>query len=89
MLVNPTPPDEVPEPPNAKGYMLEHRGKVMVLQRAEGVAPQSTDFCTVESVGSHPSGLVITALFAHSRRQRLRPAEIRRATESEIASQNV
>jgi hypothetical protein len=87
--VNPTPPDETPESPTAKGYMLEHRGKVMVLQRAEGVAAQDTDFCTVESVGSHPTGLVITAVFAHSRRQRLRPAEIRRATDLEIASQNV
>lgn len=60
----------------------------MVLQRAEGVAPQSTDFFTVESVGTHPSGLIITAIFAHNRRQRLRPAEIRAATESEIAAQN-
>jgi len=66
--------------------MLEHRDKIMVLQKAEGVAPLSTDFFTVESVGTHPTGLIITAIFEHNRRQRLRPAEVRRATEQEIAT---
>ena len=66
--------------------MLEHRGKIMVLQKAEGVAPLSTDFFTVESVGTHPTGLIITAVFEHNRRQRLRPAEVRQATEQEIAA---
>jgi hypothetical protein len=57
----------------------------MVVQRAER-QPLSEDFFQVESVGSHPSGLVITGVFENNRRQRLRPEDIRRATESEIAS---
>lgn len=69
--------------------MLEHRGKLMVLQKAEGVLPQSSDFFTVESVGTHPSGLIVCAVFEHNRRQRLRPAEIRCATDVEIAAQKV
>ena len=71
----------------AKEYMLEHRDKIMVLKRADGVAPLGTDFFTVQSVGTHPSGLVVTAIFEHNRRQHLRPADIRRATDSEIAGQ--
>ena len=59
----------------------------MVVQRAEGQSPRSEDFFQVESVGSHPSGLIITGVFEHNRRQNLRPMDIRRATESEIASQ--
>ena len=66
--------------------MQEHRGKMMVLQKAEGQVPVSSDFFLVESVGSHPSGLVITGVFEHNRRQRLRTSEMRRATEWEIAS---
>ena len=89
MSVNPTSASDPSETATAKEYMLEHRGKVMVLQKAEGIVPQSTDFFTVESVGTHPSGLIITAVFEHNRRQRLRPAEVRRATELEIAAQKV
>ena len=73
-------------PATAREYMLEHRGKMMVLQKAEGQIPGAGDFFLVESVGSHPSGLVITGVFEHNRRQRLRPSEMRPATEWEIAS---
>jgi hypothetical protein len=85
--VNLEPGNETPAIGTAKEYMAEHRGKIMVLQKAEGVAPLSTDFFTVESVGTHPSGLIVTAVFEHHRRQRLRPAEIRVATDLEIAAQ--
>jgi hypothetical protein len=61
----------------------------MVVQRAEGQSPRSEDFFQVESVGSHPSGLIITGVFEHNRRQNLRPTDIRRATDLEIASQKV
>jgi len=61
----------------------------MVLQRAEGQPPRSEDFFQVESVGSHPSGLIVTGVFEHNRRQNLRPMDIRRATEVEIASRTV
>jgi hypothetical protein len=61
----------------------------MVVQRAEGQPPRSEDFFQVESVGSHPSGLIITGVFERNRRQNLRPMDIRRATESEIAALNV
>lgn len=59
----------------------------MVLQKADAqAAPRNEDFFLVESVGSHPTGLVITGVFEHNRRQCLRLADMRRATESEIAS---
>ena len=66
--------------------MMEHRGKIMVLHKPEGQIPGAGDFFLVESVGSHPSGLVVTGVFEHKRRQHMRPSEMRRATEWEIAS---
>jgi hypothetical protein len=77
------------ETTTAREYLSEHRGKVMVLQKAEGQAPPREDFFLVESVGTHPSGLIITGVFEHNRRQRLRPVEMRRATELEIAGQKL
>jgi hypothetical protein len=78
-------PDNV-SPVTAQDYLFEHRDKVMVLRKTDGVPLRSEDFFLVESVGSHPSGLIVTGLFEHNRRQTLRPIQIRRATELEIAS---
>ena len=74
---------------NAREYMMEHRGKVMVLHKTEGQPFRSEDFFLVESVGSHPTGLIITGIFKHCRRQRLRLKQFRLATELEVASNNV
>lgn len=87
--MNPTPDGELSDTRTAKQYMYEHRDKIMVLQRAEGIAPLSTDFCTVESVGTHPTGLFVTVVFEQRRRQHLRTKELRRATEQEIATRQV
>jgi hypothetical protein len=73
----------------AREYLYKHRGKVMVVQRAEGETPRNEDFFQVESVGSHPSGLIVTGVFEHNRRKNLRPTDIRPATDLEIASQKV
>jgi hypothetical protein len=77
-----------PSPTTAREYLAEHRGKVMVLNKTEGQPLRSEDFFLVESVGSHPTGLVITGIFKHSRRQRLRVKQFRLATELEVASNN-
>jgi hypothetical protein len=84
--VNLTPDSERSDTRTAKQYMAEHRDKIMVLQRAEGIAPLDSDFCTVESAGTHPTGLFVTVLFEQHRRQNLRTGAIRRATELEIAT---
>jgi hypothetical protein len=73
----------------AREYLYKHRGKVMVVQRVEGQPPRNEDFFQVESVGSHPSGLIITGVFEHNRRQNLRPIDIRQATEVEINSRSL
>lgn len=86
VYVNLTTGSDWVETRTAKQYMAEHRGKVMVLQKAEGIAPVNTDFCTVESAGTHPTGLIVTAVFEHNRRQHLRTGEIRLATDLEIAA---
>ena len=68
--------------------MTHHRGKVMVLRKTEGQPLRSEDFFLVDSVGTHPTGLIITGIFKHSRRQHLRLHQVRLATELEVASNN-
>ncbi len=77
---------ESSETRTAKQYFRDHQGKVMVVTREEGQAVDNRDFFLVESVGTLANGLLITGLFDHSRRERLRSHRIRLATESEIAA---
>ena len=72
----------------AKDYYKDHRDRVMVVCAKEGQALESRHFFTVESVGTLPNGLLITGLFEHNRRERLRSETIRLATDGEIASRN-
>ncbi len=82
------PESEFAETRTAKDYYREHRDKVMVVCGKEGQALESRDFFVVESVGTLPNGLLITGLFDHQRRERLRSHGIRLATEGEIATRH-
>jgi len=86
--VETTPASEPSETRTAKDYYRDHRDKVMVICGKEGQAPASRDFFLVESVGTLAGGLLITGLFDHARRERLRSHSVRLATEGEIASRN-
>ncbi|MEP6668250.1 MAG: hypothetical protein ABJF10_03805 [Chthoniobacter sp.] len=83
-----TPESVLAETRTAKDYYRDHRGRVMVVCAKEGQALESRHFFTVESVGTLPNGLLITGLFEHNRRERLRSEGIRLATDGEIASRN-
>ena len=60
----------------------------MVVCGKEGQVVEGRDFFTVESVGTLPNGLLITGLFDHNRRERLRSHSVRLATEGEIAARH-
>jgi hypothetical protein len=79
---------EPSETRTAKQYFQEHQGKVMVVDRAEGQALDNRDFFLIESVGTLGNGLLVTGLFDHSRRERMRSHCIRLATVSEIATRH-
>lgn len=70
----------------AKQYFRDHQGKVMVVSREEGQAVENRDFFLVESVGTVANGLIVTGIFDHSRRERLRSHCIRLATDGELAA---
>jgi hypothetical protein len=86
--VETNPVSELSETRNAKDYYRDHRDKLMVVCGAEGQALEGRDFFMVESVGTLPNGLLITGLFDHNRRERLRSHSVRMATEQEIASRH-
>jgi hypothetical protein len=86
--VETNPEIELAETRTAKDYYREHRGKVMVVCGKEGHSLENRDFFVVESVGTLANGLLITGLFDHDRRERLRSHAVRTATETEIAARN-
>jgi hypothetical protein len=86
--VETNPESESSETRTAKQYFQEYQGKVMVVTRAEGQALNSRDFFLVESVGTLANGLLVTGLFDHSRRERLRSHSIRLATADELATRH-
>jgi hypothetical protein len=57
------------------------------MSNPEGQPLRSEDFFMVESVGVHPTGLIVTGLIEHNRQEPLRLSRFRPATEVEIASQ--
>jgi len=86
--VETNPASESSETRTAKDYYRDHRDKVMVVCGKEGHVLESRDFFLIESVGTLAGGLLITGLFDHQRRERLRSHNVRLATEGEIASRN-
>lgn len=83
-----TPESVVPETRTAQQYYRDHRDRVMVICPKEGVTLESRHFFTVESVGTLEDGLLVSGLFEHNRRERLRSQNVRLATEQEIAARD-
>ncbi len=83
------PPIAVPrEETNAAAYRRAHTGKLMIIRRAEGEPTVATDFFEFDSVGTHPSGLLVTGIFQNDRRSHMMASRVREANEVEIAWRN-
>ena len=73
---------------DALGYRRAHSGKLMRIARAEGQARDLADFFQFDSVGTHPTGLFVTGVFADGHRGHMRASLVRDASEGEIAWRN-
>ena len=69
----------------ANEYKRIHAGKLMVIVREEGRVLVKEDFFHFDSVGTHPSGLVVTGIFANERRGHMMASAVRDANETESA----
>ena len=83
------PPLAVPqEQTNAVAYRKAHTGRLMVICRAEGEPAVANDFFQFDSVGTHPTGLLVTGIFQNNRTSHMLASKVRRASEAEIASRD-
>ena len=73
------------EETNAITYRRTHIGKLMIIRRAEGEPMVASDFFQFDSVGTHPSGLLVTGLFQNDRRSHMMASRVRTANAAEIA----
>lgn len=72
-------------PTPAALYERAHAGKLMIMEPKAAREPVATDFFHIESVGTHPTGLVVTGRFA-SGLSSMMASSVREANEAEIAS---
>ena len=72
-------------PTPAALYERAHAGKLMIMEPKAARAPVATDFFHIESVGTHPTGLVVTGRFA-SGISSMMASSVREANDAEIAS---
>jgi hypothetical protein len=72
----------------AVAYRRAHSGKLMRIAREEGRTRDLADFFQFESVGTHPTGLFVTGIFADGQRGHMRASLVRDASEGEIAWRN-
>jgi len=77
-----------PEEMNAVAYRQAHAGKLMVICRKEGQELVAADFFQFDSVGTHPTGLLVTGIFHDDRRSHMMAANVRQANEAEISWRN-
>jgi hypothetical protein len=70
---------------NAVAYRRGHAGKLMIICRAEGEPMVTSDFFQFDSVGTHPTGLMVTGLFQDDRRSHMMASRVRTANKAEIA----
>ncbi|HEY0368089.1 MAG TPA: hypothetical protein VGC85_00700, partial [Chthoniobacterales bacterium] len=70
----------------AAAYRRAHAGKLMIIEPKVNRPPVPSDFFHVDSVGSHPSGLLVTGIFAEGRIASMMASSVREANEAEIAS---
>ena len=71
---------------SARAYQRAHVGKLMVLQRHSVTEPSARDFFHLEAVATHPSGLLVTGIFANERRAHMMATAVRDASAAEIAA---
>jgi hypothetical protein len=69
---------------DAAAYRRAHAGKLMIIPRKER-EPLAQDFFYLDSVGTHPTGLIVTGLFGDATRHHMMASTVREATEREIA----
>ncbi len=79
-----TPAAPPAEQMTAVAYRRAHAGKLMIIERPEGKTPAAPDFFHVESVGTHPTGLLVTGIFENERRGHMMASAVREANRSEI-----
>ena len=81
-------PVSLPEKMNAVEYRRAHSGKLMRITREEGRGQDLADFFHFDSVGTHPTGLFVTGIFANGQRRHMNVSLVRDASEAEIAWRN-
>ncbi len=69
---------------NARAYERAHAGKLMIIQREEGREPAAADFFHIESVGTHPTGLMVTGRFENAKLSHMMASAVREANASEL-----
>ena len=69
----------------ARDYFRAHTGKLMIIARNPDRARSAADFFYLDSVGTHPTGLLVTGMFENERRSHMRAEVVREANEGEIA----
>jgi len=72
-------------PTPAALYQRAHAGKLMMMEPKAAREPVASDFFHIESVGTHPTGLVVTGRF-DSGLSSMMASSVREANEAEIAS---
>ena len=79
------PPTALPqEKMDARTYSRAHEGKWMIVDRTDGRASATADFFQIESVGTHPTGLLVTGRFENNQRNHMMAAAVREANPTEI-----
>ena len=74
-------------PTPAALYERAHAGKLMIVEPKAAREPVAADFFHIESVGTHPTGLVVTGRFTSSGAvSSMMESSVREASEAEIAS---
>ena len=73
---------------DARSYRRVHEGKLMLIDRGDARALSASDFFEFDSVGTHPTGLLVTGIFENDRRSHMRAGTVRDATSEEIAWRN-
>lgn len=69
---------------DARTYSRAHEGKWMIVDRTDGRASATADFFQIESVGTHPTGLMVTGRFENNQRNHMMAAAVREANPTEL-----
>ena len=67
----------------AREYQRSHAGKLMIIDRRDGRPLATSDFFHVETVGTHPTGLIVTGTFENARQSHIMASAVRLAQTAE------